>query len=101
MPTKKSPKAKPKTPTKKLKAAPKAKIAKPKMAKPKAPTHFPIKPQAENSGRGFMWKLLEQKQADQKARGNMPPGHMPEDEGSKFHDEPGHSRFNGPRRRVG
>jgi hypothetical protein len=48
-----------------------------------------------------MWKLLEQKQAELKQRKNLPPGHMPESENNKFHDEPGHSRFNGPRRRVG
>jgi hypothetical protein len=96
MPNKKSPKAKPKSPAKKMKAAPKLKAA-----KAKTPSKFPIKHHAENSGRGFMWKLLEQKQAEHKQRGNMPPGHMPESENSKLHDEPGHSRFNGPRRRVG
>lgn len=100
MPNKTSPK-KAKSPAKtkpkpKLKAVPKAKAA-----KPKAPTKFPVKHHAEKSGRGFMWKVLEQKQAEQKERGNLPPGHMPEAENNKFHDEPGHSRFNGPRRRVG
>lgn len=96
MPNKKSP-TKAKSPSKpKMKAAPKAKAA-----KAKAPAKFPVKHHGEKPVRGFMWKVLEQKQAEQKERGNLPPGHMPESENNKFHDEPGHSRFNGPRRRVG
>lgn len=91
MPNRNSPK-KAKSPAKpKLKAAPKAKAAKAK-PQPKA---------AQKPVRGFMWKVLEQKQQEHKERGNLPPGHMPDAENNKFHDEPGHSRFNGPRRRVG
>lgn len=91
MPNKTSPK-KAKTPAKpKMKAAPKAKALRAKA--PPKPAAKPV--------RGFMWKVLEQKQAEHKERGHLPPGHMPEPENNKFHDEPGHSRFNGPRRRVG
>lgn len=89
-PIKKSaPKSKPKAKAK-MKAPPKPKLV--------AKKHDP-------SPRGFMWKALEQKQAELKQRGNMPAaGPMPVEPGGvkPLTDSPtGFSRFNGPRRRAG
>ena len=49
---------------------------------------------------GFMWTLLERKQAEIKrreaARAKLGSGHEP----THQHAEAGHARFNGPRRRA-
>lgn len=90
----------PKKPATKAKPKPKMKIAaktSPVKKAAKSPAKKPVK-----SPRGFMWKLLEQKQAEQKKRTVLPAGYMPEEVANKVHHEqPGFSRFNGPRRKAG
>lgn len=106
----------PKTPVKKAakkvqsKTKTALKLAKPPgamKAKAKTQAKAKVKPAAakkENSGRGFMWKVLEQKQAEQQKRQNgEAQGHStnPEDRFRPQGPQNGFSRFNGPRRRVG
>lgn len=88
------PKAPAKKPKKTLKAktAPQAKAKKP--AKKAAPQATPE--------RGFMWKILKQKQAE-RADGSK-PGVNPmtmEDKFKNYSREPSFTKFAGPRRRAG
>jgi hypothetical protein len=69
----------------KRKAAPKAKV---KAAPPE-----------RGSRRGFMWKVLEQKQMKQKEQAALP--HVnPEERVQRTANPNGFARFNGPRRRA-
>jgi len=73
-------------------------------AKPKAKMKASVKPMAEHKGsrRGFMWKVLEQKQQKQKEQAM--PGMTsvnPEERQRPSATSEGFARFHGPRRRVG
>lgn len=93
-----------KTPAKKTAKKPALKLATKKAPlRKKAPAKkakAPLGPQ--ESKRGFMWKVLEQKQADMKNK--TPHGPMPNDAKDRFQppaNPNGFSRFHGPRRRAG
>lgn len=91
----------PKTPKKSVKSAAKKPAVK---AKAKLKMKSSVKPMDGNKGsrRGFMWKMLEQKQQKQKemAASGLPSVN-PEERVRPSATPHGHARFNGPRRRVG
>lgn len=95
-PAKKPALKKAKKPALKLASA-KAPAKKAKPVKKAKPTHGP-----QESRRGFMWKVLEQKQAEMKQKENKGP--IPTDPKDRFQPTAtpnGFARFNGPRRRAG
>ena len=90
----------PKAPLKKTKKSIKAKAAPKVNAKAKKPAKKAV-PQAP-PGRGFMWKLLKQKQAE--LTNGSKPGVNPmnaEDRFKNYAREPSFTKFAGPRRRAG
>lgn len=92
----------PKTPKKSAKK-PLAKktTAKPKAARKTKSSVAAVAP-AAGSRRGFMWKVLEQKQLKQKERETQKPDSAnPFERSQPAATEAGFGRFHGPRRRVG
>jgi hypothetical protein len=90
----------PKKPT--LKTASKSK--KTKAAKPTTKAKAKVaKPTPRPTGRGFMWKALENKQTELKERGHLPATVLvnPDSRTKTTFSSSGFSRFNGPRRRAG
>jgi len=101
----------PKTPKKTAKSVSKKSPVKAK-AKAKLKTKIKVKASAKASGRevmntkgsrrGFMWKILEQKQQKIKEQLNSgPPSANPEDRFRPQAGQNGFARFHGPRRRAG
>lgn len=92
----KSPKKAAKAPAKKPAAKTKYKAK----AKPKLKASVKAAAPERGSRRGFMWKVLEQKQIKQKEQGALP--HVnPDERAHRPATAHGFGRFNGPRRRVG
>jgi hypothetical protein len=89
----------PKAPAKKMSKSIKSKPA-PKGSKPKTkkPAKKAVAPVPE---RGFMWKILKQKQADKNNPNKPQPQCFAEDRFKNYSREPSFTKFAGPRRRAG